>query len=325
MKVFFHIGYPRTGTTFLQANIFPFHSQINYLGPKHHFYGDQPEVKVYLKNDLLKKITNSFKFKNIYELKTSEIVQEMQKIIDINQFDQKKINLISTEKYLTYGFKSYKEIYLIKKYLSAKIENLDFQIFYLIRNQYDIIFSQFHHGNFLLKKQLGIDEFEKLIFSLDNIAETKKEVCEFFELYDYYKIYNELKEIFGEKNIKILEYENFKEDPQDFFSRLSKILNIKNSEINNLLNKHKLNALNQNQNQLIVENSITIFLGNLFKKLNLNKIIPKFLKRKIKIFLSTKILITKYDQNKLRAIVKSYYKNSNTNFKNQTGVKFLTT
>jgi len=325
MKVFFHIGYPRTGTTFLQANIFPFHSQINYLGPKHHFYGDQPEVKVYLKNDLLKRITNSFKSKNIYELKTSEIVQEMQKIIDINQFDQKKINLISTEKYLTYGFKSYKEIYLIKKYLSAKVENLDFQIFYLIRNQYDIIFSQFHHGNFLLKKQLGIDEFEKLIFSLDNIAQTKKEVCEFFELYDYYKVYNELKEIFGEKNIKILEYENFKEDPQDFFSRLSEILKIENSEINNLLNKHKLNALNQNQNQLIIENSITIFLGNLLKKLNLNKIIPKFLKRKIKILLSTKILITKYDQNKLRSIVKSYYKNSNTNFKNQTGVKFLTT
>ena len=228
MKVFFHIGYPRTGTTFLQANIFPFHSQINYLGPKHHFYGDQPEVKVYLKNDLL-------------------------------------------------------------------------------------------------KKQLGIDEFEKLIFSLDNIAQTKKEVCEFFELYDYYKVYNELKEIFGEKNIKILEYENFKEDPQDFFSRLSEILKIENSEINNLLNKHKLNVLNQNQNQLIIENSITIFLGNLLKKLNLNKIIPKFLKRKIKILLSTKILITKYDQNKLRSIVKSYYKNSNTNFKNQTGVKFLTT
>lgn len=325
MKVFFHIGYPRTGTTFLQANIFPFHSQINYLGPKHHFYGDQPEVNVYLKNDLLKRITNSFKSKNIYELKTSEIVTEMQKIIDINQFDQKKINLISTEKYLTYGFKSYKEIYLIKKYLSAKVKNLDFQIFYLIRNQYDIIFSQFHHGNFLLKKQLGIDEFEKLIFSLDNIAQTKKEVCEFFELYDYYKIYNELKEIFGEKNIKILEYENFKEDPNDFFSRLSKILKIENSEINNLLNKHKLNALNQNQNQLIIENSITIFLGNLLKKLNLNKIIPQFLKRKVKILLSTKILITKYDQNKLRSIVKNYYKNSNTNFKNQTGVKFLTT
>jgi hypothetical protein len=134
-----------------------------------------------------------------------------------------------------------------------------------------------------------------------------------------------LKEIFGEKNIKILEYENFKEDPQDFFSKLSKILNIENSEINNLLYKHKLNALNQNQNQLIIENSITIFLGNLLKKLNLNKIIPKFLKRKIKTLLSTKILITKYDQNKLRSIVKSYYKNSNTNFKNQTGVKFLTT
>ena len=39
--------------------------------------------------------------------------------------------------------------------------------------------------------------------------------------------------------------------------------------------------------------------------------------------LSTKISITKYDQIKLRSIVKNYYKNSNTNFKKQTGVKFL--
>ena len=75
-----------------------------------------------------------------------------------------------------------------------------------------------------------------------------------------------------------------------------------------------MNALNQNQNKIIIENSITIFLENLAKKLNLNKLIPKFLKRKIKMLLSTKISITKYDQIKLRSIVKNYYKNSNTNF-----------
>ena len=66
---------------------------------------------------------------------------------------------------------------------------------------------------------------------------------------------------------------------------------------------------------------MTIKIQN--KKLNLNKLIPKFLKRKIKMLLSTKILISRYDQNKLRAIVKNYYKNSNANFENQTGVKFL--
>ena len=30
----YHLGYPRTGTTLLQKNIFRYHSQINYLGAK---------------------------------------------------------------------------------------------------------------------------------------------------------------------------------------------------------------------------------------------------------------------------------------------------
>ena len=34
MKVIYHLGYPRTGTTFLQKNLFPSHSEINYIGPK---------------------------------------------------------------------------------------------------------------------------------------------------------------------------------------------------------------------------------------------------------------------------------------------------
>ena len=35
MNVFFHIGYPRTGSTFIQKYLFEKHSEINYLGPKY--------------------------------------------------------------------------------------------------------------------------------------------------------------------------------------------------------------------------------------------------------------------------------------------------
>ena len=34
MQLIYHFGYPRTGTTLLQKNLFRFHSNINYLGPK---------------------------------------------------------------------------------------------------------------------------------------------------------------------------------------------------------------------------------------------------------------------------------------------------
>ncbi len=326
MKVYFHIGYPRTGTTFLQANIFPFHSDINYLGPKHHYYGDQPEVKVYLNKEIFKKIANSFKYDDVFKLKTSEITHKMQYILNINEFDQKKINLISTEKYLTYGYKSFKEIYLIKKYLTAMIKNIDFKIFYMVRNQYDIIFSQFHHGNFLLKKQLGITEFKELIYSMNKINNSKKEILEFFKLYDYFAIYDELKKIFGKENIEILEYEDFKNNPQDFFLNLSKILKINSSETKILSSKKELKFLNVRDKKLIlIENSITIFFGNLFKKIKINKFIPKFIKEKIKFLLFSKIALKGYNQDELRTIVEKYYKYSNINFKKETGVKFLST
>ena len=32
MKLYFHFGFPRTGTTTLQVHLFPNHPQINYLG-----------------------------------------------------------------------------------------------------------------------------------------------------------------------------------------------------------------------------------------------------------------------------------------------------
>ena len=34
MRVVLHLGYPRTGSTFLQTNVFPKHKEINFLGPK---------------------------------------------------------------------------------------------------------------------------------------------------------------------------------------------------------------------------------------------------------------------------------------------------
>ena len=66
-------------------------------------------------------------------------------------------------------------------------------------------------------------------------------------------------------------------------------------------------------------------MGNLFKKMGLKRFIPKFLKEKIKSLLFSKIVLKEYNQDELRSIVENYYKNSNINFKKETGVKFLST
>ena len=60
MRVVFHIGYSRTGSTFLQTSVFPVHKEINYLGLKN--YKNQHNVKI--TQDELDKIAEDFtKFK----------------------------------------------------------------------------------------------------------------------------------------------------------------------------------------------------------------------------------------------------------------------
>ena len=65
-KVFFHFGFPKTGTTFLQELFFPQHSQINYISddpyknPKNNFFMF-PRFKesIWRMND--KEFNNSYK------------------------------------------------------------------------------------------------------------------------------------------------------------------------------------------------------------------------------------------------------------------------
>ena len=44
MKLVFHLGYPRTGSTYLQTNIFPKHKEINFLGPKNYFNWEDVKI-----------------------------------------------------------------------------------------------------------------------------------------------------------------------------------------------------------------------------------------------------------------------------------------
>ncbi len=52
MKVYFHIGFPRTGSSFLQKTIFESHHKINYLSPKYYNVAKIP----FLSNNLMSKI-----------------------------------------------------------------------------------------------------------------------------------------------------------------------------------------------------------------------------------------------------------------------------
>ncbi len=63
-NLYFHIGYPKTGSTTLRHFLFPFHSDINYLGRfdkiKNHLKITEMLVKT--KNEDFKKNLKKFKY-----------------------------------------------------------------------------------------------------------------------------------------------------------------------------------------------------------------------------------------------------------------------
>ena len=69
MNVFFHIGYPRTGSTFIQKYLFEKHSEINYLGPKYYDFNFVP----YLNDSKMLKI-NNLKINDEINIKNSNYI-----------------------------------------------------------------------------------------------------------------------------------------------------------------------------------------------------------------------------------------------------------
>ena len=132
MKLVFHLGYPRTGTTFLQTNIFPKHKEINFLGPKNYY--NWKDVKI--------NQPTLDKFRDFYLLnKQNDFKNDIIKL-----FDKEKINIISSEIYLIY--KNTINNFYDCKYIEQLFQNEELEISFLIvlRNQYDLIDSIYHHS-----------------------------------------------------------------------------------------------------------------------------------------------------------------------------------
>ena len=151
MKLIFHLGYPRTASTFFQTNIFPKHKQINFLGPKN--YLNWQNVKI--SQDDLDKLSHLYLLKHQNDF-TNGLIK---------LFDKKKINVISSERYLTYQniINNFYDCKFIEKLLQNQNEELKVSFIVVLRNQYDLINSFYHHAYPQIVKFLKIKNFEELI------------------------------------------------------------------------------------------------------------------------------------------------------------------
>ena len=207
-KTFIHIGFPKTGTTYLQNNIFNKIS-IYYLGKP--WDGKIEKLRIIDKNLSL------LEDKDFKKIKKNYI-----KLIS-NMYNGK--NLISNEDCLRvsrYAPQKKNNIFKnLKRYYELLSPNSEVYYILIIRNHKDLLYSYFNEYGYTLQERFKINK-KNLIKILK-----RKQKNLIFDSFKYYKIYNYLIKMVGQKRVKVLFYEDLKYNSNFFFKDLFQFMKVK--------------------------------------------------------------------------------------------------
>jgi len=322
MKVIYHLGYPRTGTTYLQKNLFPLHSEINYAGPKDYIQSHQTALTLQ-KLDLLGNIYTS---KEIEDDKYD--LNELKKIIDIEKFSKDKVNIVSSERYTMFtNINEFNDIKLLNKFLKSFYPNLEVEFLIVLRNQYDLIKSLYFHKYRWISKILNIKNFNEFVkflrkdlpFNTDNYL-----FLNFIKNFNFLYMNDKIETIFPKSKINYLKFETLGENKEAFFSDISKILNINEKETLEISERKPENVSNKGAIRNIYRSSFIVTFLNFSLFLKLKKIIPNSFKT---ILVNILNLFTKNfkktNEDEERKIFFEYFLESNEKFYDKTKIKYF--
>lgn len=261
-KLLIHIGYPKTGTTSLQEEIFvKLHNsgKINFLGrtikSSHAKYGRKKfrgkdwvwDLRQYLFAGKKLKVNNSVIKPNILNVMSDE---------DLTFHDF--FHFIQFGKHVNH--------YNLPNKLKEIIgENVEVNIMITLRNQVDLIYSSYLQKCKIVRTYLGDYSFNDFLKNKANYS--NRSADEHLKLYDF-NIIAEFWESSFKTNLQVLLFEDFVEDKSVFFSKLSRILPANENELKSLLGTKHYRKKDKTR----------LFNSSYYKKLKgLGKIIGLFL------------------------------------------------
>ena len=208
IEVYVHTGLPKTATTYLQKNVFPYLKNVHYISK----YGD---------NEFFNKYFLKIRFGNNIIIE-NEIKQNFLEYLRF--VDERKI-LISEEA-LSEPRNNGRHFWPNTQILSKIFPSV--KIIFTIRYQIDFIES-FYLQDLKVGSCLGIDAFlryskkEKYFLEFESTLVPKISV---FYL-DYQKFISLYIELFGKNNVKVMIYEQFKQSKKEFISDLCNFIGTK--------------------------------------------------------------------------------------------------
>jgi hypothetical protein len=212
-----HVGYPKTGTTTFQVNVFPHHPEIDYIGkfiPSHQFRGDTLSLGL---DVLLQHPT--WRMPDLAPLK-----QEVQKI-RLNS--EKKVILLSSEAFIhpiatdiaTVSYRLRDVFHPCKIWITIREQTSLLMSFYWMHGRY---------GNFItintIPENMNVSfpiSFEKWI-TIQKFSYEKSLIS----LLRYDSIIQHYRAVFGKDNVHVMLYEDLKENPMTFCDHMSAFLGV---------------------------------------------------------------------------------------------------
>lgn len=274
-KVFINIGLPKTSSTNMQMNFYPYIKNVNYLGRKQGHGLDNTEL---------------FKEFNIY-IEGGELAifskERLEKLkINFKKNLTKEINLISMENWAfpyqrnnqtnkietVSQFEKFDRLNKFSKDIEA-----DFNFFIIHRKPIDGIVSLFMTAQNRIEKIYGHEylEFKKFLDKYEKKDNDYKKIKLFFDVYNLDKI----KKAFFSSKLKIFKYEDINTNPKKFIEDFFKYLEI-DTDLSLIENITRKTGVSPRKNGLyFVKKPNLLFIL-------LKKLIPQLIKKRFEFLIS---------------------------------------
>ena len=286
-KIFIHLGYPKTGTTYFQNYIFNNLTNVNYIGINNKFDRDL----YFIRKSILQDDDTQFQ-KKISFLR----------LILKKKIKKGMVNIYSDEHFLIPTDIGYKRnIQRIKK-LFLEFKN-DITIIIFIRKPSDLILS-IYRETIKIKKLLKINYFNEF---LDKIKKNKLNKSDriFLNHYNFLETNKIIKKELTKK-IKVYNFDDFKKNQLSFIKKFLKnnrfnikTINIRHINKNSItgqtiIKKHSIDKLQSKKIYLIFAKIFNKILSTKFKYFIKDKIFLLFFGKKEHVKLKKINLIDEY-------------------------------